>query len=194
MRYCQSCGRSVAQGRTCKCRSTAVSERPPFYSRVYCRTCGGVTRWKQTGYLNGEAPPVVYWECDCGSTRYQYADCTNVDTMCATIMEQNLRRTGANLDHDEAHSRLVMEAWRLYLGFDPQRGLTFESYAFGILRRRANDIYRQMLGRNGEKPMAHALSLNWEDSELERYDSQPDDDASLAELRHAIEADEEVPA
>jgi hypothetical protein len=143
-----------------------------------------------TGFLNGKTPPVVYWECDCGSRRYQYADCTNVDTMCATIMEQNLRRTGANLDHDEAHSRLVMEAWRLYLGYEPERGLTFESYAFGILRRRANDIYRQMLGRNGEKPMANALSLSWEDGELEG--DSPEDDGSLSELRLAIEADKYV--
>lgn len=104
---------------------------------------------------------MITWECSgCQSTRYQYADCTNVGSMCVTIMEENLRRTGANLDHDEATSRLVLEAFRLYVAWDPSKGLTFESYAFGILRRRANDIYRQMLGRNGEKPLANALSLD----------------------------------
>jgi len=134
---------------------------PPYYSRVYCRTCSTLSRWIRNGYENGTSPPVVTWICSgCGAQRYQYADCTNVETMCVTIMEENLRRTGANVDHDEAVSRLVLEAWRLYIGWDPTKGLTFESYAFGILRRRANDIYRQMLGRNGEKPMANALSLD----------------------------------
>lgn len=80
--------------------------------------------------------------------------------MCATVLEENLRRTGANLDHDEAFSRLVLQAWRLYLAFDAERGLTFESFAFGILRRRAHDIYRELLGRHGEKPLANAVSMD----------------------------------
>ena len=159
--YCQACGRQVPKGRACKCKSNRASSEPPHYARVYCRTCAAQSRWRQLHVENGKHPSVISWECvGCGAIRYQYADCTNVETMCVTIMEENLRRTGANLDHDEAVSRLVLECYRLYIAWDEGKGLTFESYAFGILRRRANDIYRQMLGRNGEKPLANALSLN----------------------------------
>lgn len=126
-----------------------------------------MTRWQQTGHeAAGSSQPVIYWRCEtCSATRYQFADCLNVETMCLTVLEENLRRTGANLDHDEAFARLVLEAWRLYLSWEPNQDpdrppVNYEGYAYSILRRRAHDIYRQQLGRNGEKPLAHAVSLS----------------------------------
>lgn len=110
-RYCQSCGRRVL-GYQCRCKSTRLGAKPPAYSHVHCRTCAGKSRWEQVLFeRSGGSPPVVHWRClGCGSTRYQYADCTNVASLCATIMEANLRATGANLDHDEALDRLVLQA------------------------------------------------------------------------------------
>lgn len=121
--------------------------------------------WARVAFENGARPPVVTWRCECGATRFQFADCTNVETLCRTVLEGNLRRTGANIDHDEALAQLVLEAWRLYLKWEPVQDparpqVNFEGYAYSILRHRAYDIYRQLLGRNGEKPLAHAISLD----------------------------------
>lgn len=161
-RYCQDCGRQVSLAGQCKCKSTRVPQPlPPFHARAYCRTCSTLTRWQQIGYeVVGSTPAVVYWRCEeCQAERYQFADCQNVESMCLTVLEENLRRTGANLDHDEALARLQLEAWRLYLAWESD-GLPFESYGFGLLRRRAYDIYRQQLGRNMQKPLANAVSLS----------------------------------
>ena len=188
--YCQTCGREVI-GRRCACRSTSVAVNPPHFSTAYCRDCQAHTRWRRTLALNGAHPLVLHWAClQCESVRYQYSDVNNVRTMCVTIMEKNLRSTGANLDHDEALSRLETEAWRLYLNWDPGKGLNFQSFAFGILGRRAYDIYRDVLGRNGEKPDANAISFpsttsdGWEERLHDQMGS-PDLDI-VDELRLAL--------
>lgn len=153
-----------------------------------------MARWRLTRVENGDHPPVISWSCTgCGSTRLQCGDCTNVETMCATVLEENIRRTGANVDYDEAHSRLVLEAWRLYLSWrpiqDPDRPpVNYEGFAYSILRRRAHDIYRQMLGRNGEKPLANAISLSWgDDGEEYAHAARPSGDQAF-DVRIALMA------
>jgi hypothetical protein len=117
-------------------------------------------RWRLTHVEDAAHPPVLHWTCGgCRKTRYQYADCTNVETMIHEVLSQNLRLTGATLDLEDAVSHLRMEALRLYVSWRPEVGLSFESYGFGLLRRRTYDIYRSLLGRNGEKPLAYAVSF-----------------------------------
>jgi hypothetical protein len=96
--------------------------------------------------------------------------------MIRSVLEENVRRLGSNIDLADAYSQLDLQCWKLYLDWDPD-GLTFESYAFGILRRRAFDYYRLLLGRRGEKPLANALRLAYtEDGEL--TDLPPSEDAA----------------
>lgn len=101
---------------------------------MFCRDFGSTSRWQLVGRENGSRPEVLSWRCTgCGSGRYQYADCTNVRTPCVVVLDENLRRTVANIDYGDALARLELEAWRLYLGSrpiqDPARPpVNFEGY------------------------------------------------------------------
>jgi DNA-directed RNA polymerase specialized sigma24 family protein len=95
--------------------------------------------------------------------------------MIRSVLEENVRRAGANIDLADAYSQLDLQCWKPYLDWNPD-GLTFESYAFGILRRRAFDHYRQLLGRRGEKPLANAFPLVYSD-DGELTDLPPSEDA-----------------
>jgi hypothetical protein len=87
--------------------------------------------------------------------------------MIRGVVEENARRLGANIDLDDATAQLEFQCWKLYLDWDPE-GLPFESYAFGLLRRRAFDYYRELLGRNGEKLLSRAISLTYTEDGEER--------------------------
>jgi len=100
--------------------------------------------------------------------------------MCKTVLDENLRRTGANVDYVDALARLELEAWKAFVAWDPNRGLTFEFHGFGILRRRVKDIYRELLRRNGDKPLANALSELFAGGNGEDWTLEPPDPDDLA--------------
>jgi hypothetical protein len=112
--------------------------------------------------------------------------------MCKTVLDENLRRTSANVDYTDALSALELQAWRAYVAWDPSRGINFEGYCFSLLRRRVYDHYRELLGRNGEKPLSHALSFevvsNGQEWGFEPPDPDLDDVAEQLALRARIEA------
>jgi hypothetical protein len=122
--------------------------------------------WRLDRVENGSTPAVLYWSCStCGGTRFQYGNCTNVETMCRQVLDENLRKLGAHVDTADALSYLEMMAWRAYVDWDPERGVNYEGWAFSILRKRAFDLYRMLLGRNGERANLYAVSLDAEQRE-----------------------------
>lgn len=105
--------------------------------------------------------PVSYWRCSaCGRERIQLADCQDMEAMVRSVLDENLRRTGANVEYDDALSRLHEEAWDLWGRWDNTKGVPFLAYAVGLLRLRSANFYRDELGRDGKKAHAHALSLD----------------------------------
>ncbi len=130
---------------------------------IYCRTCAAQRGWRQTGRENGNRPPVAYYACTtCGTTRVQYADVTDVEQLCRTVLER-ARRTGQVpdlADLDDALGHLSEAAWKLYLRWEPSRGVSFTAYASGLLPNKLKDWQRTTLGRDEPKPLATALSLD----------------------------------
>lgn len=128
---------------------------------TYCARCEGPRRWRLVGRENGNRPLVEYHVCQaCGYQRTQLADVTDVLQLARTVLNRMVRSTPAHLDYDDALGHMYEAVWKLYLRWEPGRGVTFTAYASGLLPGKFVDWQRSVLGRDDPKPLAHAVSLD----------------------------------
>jgi hypothetical protein len=87
------------------------------------------------------------------------ADVRSAHALVARVLDENLAKNGAQADRDDFQALLLMELWDLWLAWQPERGVPFAAYATGLLRLRAANYYRQLLGRHVRKAHNDAVSF-----------------------------------
>jgi hypothetical protein len=156
-------------------------------TRDYCSRCRTVRRLRFAGYAsdgreNGVRPRALYRQCEtCGATTLVLGDARDALGLVRNAIADWRRATGyeihssagssayRTIDLDDLEGELTIALWTLYSGWDPA-GLTFTSYASGLLPRRIASYIRDAVGseslyrRNGRKlvrvwPKAHATSV-----------------------------------
>ena len=150
--------------------STWTVGKPGAVSREFCRPERQTTAFYWSGAENHTAPRVDYWTCStrtCGHLRMQMADVTDAEGFARTTVSK-LIRTTSTVDYGDVRSidvdDLISEArellWQLYLGWDPSQIASFTSYASFYLPKRLVRWWRRTYGKDGNKPLGRALSLD----------------------------------
>lgn len=74
----------------------------------------------------------------------------DIEKLVARVLDDQLRATGARLGHhdrEDALTHLVGLAWECSVEYDPERGLSFSTFAYRRCRLRLADWHRQRLNR-----------------------------------------------
>lgn len=109
-------------------------------------------------------------------------DVRDVEKLCRSILDNQLRRYGAYLhtdDYEEAVAELFIHVWKMWRSFDPNRrivsrdGVTrpasFAGFVSANLPLRIADLYRARFGRSGaHRPPDGSCSL----TDLDPHDAE----------------------
>lgn len=129
--------------------------------RVRCNPCGRETRQFLVLLTDRRENGMSNWRCGtCGRVRIQLGNLEDLETVCRSVLDDHLRKTGAKIDYQDGLQSMIEEAWDLWGRFDPSKGVPFLAYCVGLLRLRAANFYRHDMGRAGQKAHANALSLD----------------------------------
>lgn len=131
----------------------------------YCRECSTATA--QTFMSREGEPPAEYWVCSrCGLVLLTLGDVLDAEGFCRVALRRALSKRAftdygdsQSFDFEERLADLQAELWNCYRRWDPTV-VRFRAYATWILARRIIDFDRRKNGRNGSKPLTHAVSLD----------------------------------
>lgn len=89
-------------------------------------------------------------------------DVDDVEALARKALDDRLRAWGARLrpsDYEDFLTELIAAAWELAGRYDPERGLSFATHAYRILKLRCADCYRKYFGdtRHGPRPVVLSL-------------------------------------
>jgi hypothetical protein len=113
---------------------------------------------------------------------WKLGDVRDVEKLCRSILDAQLRRFGAYLQHDDyedAIADLFVHVWKMWSNFDPKRRVlgrdghtrpaSFAGFVSANLPLRIADIYRARFGRSGaHRPPEGSCSL----AELDPHDAE----------------------
>ena len=145
---------------------------PPARRTHHCRRCSRETPQILVGSENGDRPRADTYRCSvCGlallSLGVGPGNVPDAEGLCRHILAEAIRVHGdarVKALAEDALAHLQLSIWILWGAFDAARGVTFRSYATGLLRHRLDDWYRKHVhdDRPGRlpDPLAVAVSLD----------------------------------
>jgi DNA-directed RNA polymerase specialized sigma24 family protein len=110
-------------------------------------------------------------------------DVDDTESLAARALADQLRSMGASLrehERDDALAYLIATVWEASLKYDPERFLSFSTFAYQLSRRRTIDWFRGRFGRT-----RWSLSNGYE-HDRERPDIYPLEAALDGELEGAL--------
>lgn len=113
----------------------------------FCVGCGRASEQTYFGSENGSKPKTIYYACvDCGRLLVTYADVTDAENLCLTVLRKEIERTGrpyAEFDEEELLGEMRIALWEAYRTWEPTRTLRFRSHGSWRIAMRFRDLQRR---------------------------------------------------